>query len=328
MNDYNHMQKKQLYIIVISIVVFTAGSTVFAQGAGFIPLKFSLSAFDTVQQKQHTLEGKVTSLETQLKTLQRQYNDLSKQVTKLKAGNVAREEQLTGAVSKVAPSVVSIVISKDIAMLEVTYENPFGNDPAFQDTPIRVPVYRQKGTTRQKIGAGTGFIVTPDGFIVTNRHVVTDDTATYTVLLSNGTQKTAKVVYKDPDQDVAIIKIDGNAYTPVTFVNSDTLRLGQTAIAIGNALGEYNNSVTVGILSGIDRSITAQDGQVTEQLDHILQTDAAINPGNSGGPLLDLDGRAVGINVATAVGSNNISFAIPSNVVKMVLEKFLGRTLK
>ncbi len=227
---------------------------------------------------------------------------------------------LTVAVAKVIPAVVSIVISEAVPQLQVQYENPFGNDPNFQGFNIQIPVYQQVGTTTERVGAGTGFLISPNGYILTNRHVIIDPSASYTVLLSNGTQKIASVIYKDPNNDIAILKISGSGYPSATLGDSSTLQLGQTVAAIGNALGQYSNSVSTGIISGLDRSVQAQDANgTTEQLTGIIQTDAAINPGNSGGPLLDLNGDVVGVNVATVIGSNNISFSIPINSVKSVI---------
>jgi serine protease Do len=161
------------------------------------------------------------------------------------------------------------------------------------------------------VGAGTGFFITSDGYILTNRHVVEDVQADYTVLLANGAQKQATVVYRDSANDFALVKIDGKGYSKVSLGNSDALKLGQTVVAIGNALGQYSNSVSVGIISGLHRAITASGAGGSENLNGVIQTDAAINPGNSGGPLFGLDGKVVGVNVATVQGSSNISFSIP-----------------
>lgn len=237
----------------------------------------------------------------------------------------SQDELLTSAVARVAPKVVSIVVSRDVPLLEVSYENPFGNDPFFKDFGVRIPVYRQKGVQKQKVGAGTGFFVTSDGHILTNRHVVADVSADYTALLSDGKQLPARVVYRDPVQDAAIVKVEGAGYGTVSLGDSGALRLGQTVAAIGNALGEYGNTVSVGIISGLDRTIEASDGSASQQLRGVIQTDAAINPGNSGGPLLDLAGQVVGVNVATVIGSSNISFAVPINTVKNIIKSALGK---
>jgi serine protease Do len=228
----------------------------------------------------------------------------------------SQDDLLTQSVAKNAPAVVSIVISKDVPQLEVVYENPFGNDPFFKDFGFRIPRYQQKGTVRQKVGGGTGFLVTRDGYIITNRHVVNDSAASYTALLSTGEQKEITVIYKDPVFDLALVKIEGSNFPAVTLGDSKSLKLGQTVIAIGNALGEYNNSVSVGIISGLDRSIEASG----EKLAGVIQTDAAINPGNSGGPLVNLSGQVVGVNVATVRGASSISFSIPINDIKAIIQ--------
>lgn len=264
------------------------------------------------------------SISDQLKKLADSQANDTETLHRLSLTVASKQTQLTDTVAKVASSVVSIVISKNVPQYDVTYVNPFGNDPMFQGFNLQVPVYTQKGVSNQKIGAGSGFIVGSSGYIITNKHVVFDDTAEYTVLLPKGVQKTATVVYKDPNNDMAIIKIAGSGYPVLPLGNSDALQAGQSVVAIGNALGEFNNSVSVGIISGLNRTIEAvqEDGSV-ETLNNVIQTDAAINPGNSGGPLLDLNGNVVGINVATVSGSNNISFSIPINSLKSVIYKNL-----
>ncbi len=239
----------------------------------------------------------------------------------------SQSQMATEAVAQVVPSVVSVVISKDVPQYRVVYQNPFGDDPFFQNSGVQIPVYVPTGQTKsQEVGAGTGFIISSDGYILTNRHVVADTTASYTVLLSNGKQETAQVIYRDPNNDIAIIKIAGSGFKPVIFGDSSTLQLGQTVIAIGNALGQYNNSVSLGVVSGLNRTIQASDENGNlETLTGVIQTDAAINPGNSGGPLIDLNGNIVGINVATVQGSNNIGFSIPINTVKAVVKNAIGR---
>lgn len=233
----------------------------------------------------------------------------------------SQDEQLQEAVAAVTPAVVSIVETKVVPLLKVSYVNPFGNDPFFQGFGVQVPVYQQVGTTTQKAGAGTGFLVRSNGYIVTNKHVVADagPEATYTVLLANGSQKPATVVWRAPADDLAVVKVAGSGY-PTVPLDTGTLALGQSVFAVGNALGEYNNSVSVGIISGLDREISAADasGRIIT-LQGVIQTDAAINPGNSGGPLVNLAGRAVGVSVATVQGSQSIGFAIPVAKVRQAL---------
>jgi serine protease Do len=229
-------------------------------------------------------------------------------------------QSLQDAVAAVTPAVVSIVESQEVPQLQVTYENPFGNDPFFQGFGVQVPVYQQVGTTTEQVSAGTGFLVRSNGYIITNKHVVPDSNATYSVLLSNGTQKTGTVVWRSSSEDLAVVKISGSGYATVPLGDSSTLELAQSVFAVGNALGQYNNSVSVGVISGLNRSITASDENGnSETLNGVIQTDAAINPGNSGGPLVDLSGEAIGINVAMVQGSEDIGFALPISEVKTAL---------
>ena len=172
------------------------------------------------------------------------------------------------------------------------------------------------GEELREVGGGTGFIVSPDGLIVTNKHVVLDEEAEYTVLTNDGQKYPVSVLARDPLQDIAILKMDANNLPTVKLGNSDALQIGQTAIAIGNALGEFRNTVSVGVISGLLRSVTATGGSFKEQLEKVIQTDAAINKGNSGGPLLNLYGQVIGVNTAMAQQAENIGFAIPVNKVK------------
>jgi len=287
------------------------------------------------QEEYKLLTSKVSSLENQVVALSQALQESStvseankQQLQELSNRrdviSRSQDDLLTTTVAKAAPAVVSIVISKDVPLLEVHYENPFGNDPFFRDFGIRVPTYRHVGTQKQQVGAGTGFIIRSDGYILTNRHVVSDTDAEYTALLSSGEQKTAKVIYRDDTYDLAILKIEGGDHPALSFGSSSLLRLGQTVTAIGNALGEYNNSVSVGIISGLNRTIQARDdrGRV-ETLENVIQTDAAINRGNSGGPLLDLEGQVIGVNVAMDRYANDIAFAIPIDAVKPIISRIL-----
>jgi len=270
------------------------------------------------------LLGPQAALEKESKAQQSDIISLKELINREQVIKKSQDELLTAAVAKATPAVVSIVVSKDVPKLEVVYVNPFGEDPFFKDFGFRVPVYRQKGVERQKVGAGTGFLATKDGYIITNKHVVEDAEAQYTVLLSDGRQENAVVIYRDPAQDIAVIKIPGSGYKTISLGDSDSLKLGQTVVAIGNALGEYSNSVSVGIVSGLNRKITASSGSGTEELSGVIQTDAAINPGNSGGPLLDLNGNVVGVNVATVIGSSNISFSIPIDSVMESIKRIIS----
>lgn len=170
--------------------------------------------------------------------------------------------------------------------------------------------------TRQ--GGGTGFIITSDGLIVTNKHVVDDPAAEYTIFLADGRNFTPEILAKDPFQDLAILRIQSSGLPVVELGDSDRLQVGEWAVAIGNALAQFENTVTVGVISAKDRQLQATSGGASERLEGLLQTDAAINAGNSGGPLLNLKGQVVGVNTAVAAKgvAEGIGFAIPINAVK------------
>ncbi|NMB92077.1 MAG: PDZ domain-containing protein [Parcubacteria group bacterium] len=237
------------------------------------------------------------------------------------------EARIVNIVEKTNPAVVSIIISKNVPIIEKYYQqfNPFGDDFWSQffgnEFNFEIPQYRQKGTEKKEIGGGSGFLISADGLIITNKHVVNDKDAEYTVLTNDGKKYDAQIIAKDSFLDIAILKIKGNNFTYLDLGDSDELKLGQTVIAIGNALGEFRNSVSVGVISGLSRTITASDSQgKVESLEKVIQTDAAINPGNSGGPLLDLNGDVVGVNVAMETAAENIAFALPINMVKPIIE--------
>lgn len=172
-------------------------------------------------------------------------------------------------------------------------------------------------STGRALGKGTGFFVSSNGLIVTNRHVINSSDTTITVTTADGIARSGTLVAMDPILDIAILRVSGKNFTPLVLGNSDILSSGQSVIAIGYALGTFQNSVSVGVVSGLSRSVVAQGANGdAEYLDQVIQTDAAINPGNSGGPLLNLRGEVVGINVATVTTSQSIGFAIPINDVK------------
>ena len=208
------------------------------------------------------------------------------------------EEAIANVAAKVAPSVVSIVTTTSGRSLW--------------------------GYSSQ--GAGTGVIVSKDGYIMTNNHVI-EGASKVSVVLSDGTEyDDVKVVGSDPLNDIAFVKIEGASdLTPAELGNSGRLRIGQRVVAIGNALGQFDNTVTSGIVSAMGRPLVASssDGNSSESLTDLIQTDAAINSGNSGGPLVDLAGRVIGINTAVATDANGIGFAIPINATRGVLAEVL-----
>lgn len=239
---------------------------------------------------------------------------------------VSDEEKIVRIVADMLPSVISIVATKDLPVVERCFIDPFGDDPLFKEFfgDFRIPsVCQSEGKTeKRKVGSGSGFIVSRDGLVVTNRHVVQDESAEYSVILNDGKKLPATILVRHATYDLAIAKIQTDEqFHAVPLGNSDTIRSGQRVIAIGNALGEFQNTVSLGIISGLRRSIIAgtQNG-AAEKLTDLIQTDAAINPGNSGGPLLDLTGKAIGINTAVAQGAENIGFALPINLVKELLK--------
>jgi len=227
--------------------------------------------------------------------------------TKIEADGIVK------VVENASPAVVSIIVTKDLPKIDNNdlFRQFFGGN-------FGLP---SQETEKREIGGGSGFIVTSDGFIVTNKHVVTDEAAEYTVLLNNGDKHPAKVLARDPLNDLAVLKIEVKDLPTLSFGDSDALKPGQSVIAIGNALGEFRNTVSTGVISGLARSITASSGPFqSERLVGLIQSDASINPGNSGGPLLDTAGQVIGINVAVAQGAQNIGFAIPINQVKETIE--------
>lgn len=228
------------------------------------------------------------------------------------------ESVIIDVVEKATPSVVTIGISKTQVIFD-PFEDFF--DPFwFFGYPRRSQPKEEK--IEQNIA--TGFIVKSDGLIVTNKHVVSDTKAKYKVLTYDKKEYEVKKIYRDPVNDLALLKIDANGLKSIELGDSSNLKVGQLVIAIGTPLGEFPNSVTTGIISGLGRGISAGspfEGYV-ERLDDVIQTDAAINPGNSGGPLLNSAGQVIGVNVAMASGAENIGFAIPINVVKQMIDTF------
>jgi len=228
--------------------------------------------------------------------------------TQVTAPIVVPTPTVATAVAKVNRSVVSIEVGQTVPSYIVNADGTIG-----------------QSSIVETIGGGSGFFVTRSGVIVTNKHVVNFDNASFTIVTSSGKKYTATVLAKDPVLDIALLKIQNSTaiFSPVTFGNSDSLQLGQSVVAIGYALGQLQNSISAGIVSGLGRDITAGDAanNSVEQLAKLIQTDAAINPGNSGGPLLTLDGTVIGINVATATGSQSIGFALPINSVRSFITK-------
>lgn len=226
---------------------------------------------------------------------------------------VTEESDVINVVKDVGPSVVTV--SATAPKQQVVQLSPFGG-------------FTQGVTGGNPQDIGSGFVVSKDGLVVTNKHVVADTSLTYKVSTPDGKTYDVKTISRDPNNDIAVLKLDLSGgqsnLKPVEMGDSSKLQVGQFVIAIGTALGQFRNTVTTGVVSGLGRGIDASTdftGYV-ERLDNVIQTDAAINPGNSGGPLLNSAGQVIGINVAVAQGANNIAFSIPINTVKDALNQF------
>ena len=233
---------------------------------------------------------------------------------------MTHEEQIIQTVQKSLPAVVSIIVAKDLDALEAQGFPFFGmSEELFEESEEEILDRLPKTDEGKiKIGGGSGFIVDSEGIILTNKHVVLDKDAEYTVVTPDEEKYQARVVARDPINDVAILKIEASGFPTLPLGDSNKIMLGQTVVAIGNALGEFKNTVSTGIVSGLSRLITAVTDMQghTERLRGLIQTDAAINPGNSGGPLVNLKGEIIGINSAVVFGAQNIGFAIPINKAK------------
>lgn len=233
---------------------------------------------------------------------------------------VEEDSQTIDVVENVLPSVVSIIITKDLSKVSGS------NGQYFPFGPFGFE-FQNPNTEggEQEIGGGTGFVIREDGYIVTNKHVVSEPDASYTVIFSDGKKYDASVLDIDPFNDIAILKIEATGLPAVALGDSDAVKIGQTVIAIGNALGDYENSVTKGVVSGLGRTIEASGASGTETLFDVIQTDAAINPGNSGGPLLTLQGEVVGVNSAIDRQGEAVGFAIPVNDAKVAIDSVLEK---
>jgi len=243
--------------------------------------------------------------------------------------NAKTSSPIVKIVKKSLPAVVSIVMTKSLASFESLFK---------LSQQQALPLSKKK---RVKAGGGSGFIVDKEGTVLTNRHVIEDTKADYTLVLNDGTKTKPKILAVDPIHDIAVLKIDPSSLRssgqapsassrqdlkkPLPFLamgNSNKLDLGEPVIAIGNALGLFKNTVSCGVISGLSREIQAQSelSDTAAKLRGLIQTDAAINPGNSGGPLIDMTGKVVGINAAMVFGAENIGFALPINNAKKALD--------
>jgi S1-C subfamily serine protease len=233
-------------------------------------------------------------------------------ITRLPVAAPSQDAEVINVVDRVLPSVVSIDIVQTLDEQE-TFRSGFPIGPV-------------------SVGGGTGFFISEDGLVVTNRHVISEPDAEYVVVTQDGKKYSASVLAMDPAMDLGVLKVDSSTsstrdgsqeevkFPALELGDSDALKPGQTVIAIGNALAEFQNSVTKGIISGLNRSLFAGDFGREELIEEAIQTDAAINPGNSGGPLLSLDGKVVGMNTAISDGAQSLGFALPSNALYRAVE--------
>ncbi len=290
------LNKNKNFFLYLILIIFISGSAGIFGGflacERFFQLKTTdLNRFQNISNEEDPLESKSTS------------NFLEKE-----------DQSVIKIVRKNSPAVVSIIITKEIAQLD-----SFFNDPFFNQFYIGQEAQKKNGPETREIGQGSGFIIDSNGYIITNKHVVNDKNANYTVMLNDGEKIEATILARDLFLDIAVLKIEKKDLPTIRLGDSDKLDVGQTVIAIGNSLGEFSNTVSKGIISGLKREVEAGNslGQ-TEILEEVIQTDAAINPGNSGGPLFDLQGNVIGVNVAMAQGAENIAFTIPINQIKDV----------
>lgn len=218
---------------------------------------------------------------------------------------VQEESATVDVVKRVKPAVVNIVVSKEMKQTKFLYgPTPYDEYQSDGSEPLE----------KVEVGGGTGFIISSDGLILTNRHVVSDENAEYTVVLDDGTEYSASVLGRDTFNDIAVVKIEASGLPTLELGDSDSLLQGQTVIAVGNVLALYQNTVTKGVVSGLSR--TLGDGVLTD----LIQTDAAINEGNSGGPMVNLNGQVVGINTAIDRAGEGIGFAIPINEARVIVD--------
>jgi serine protease Do len=308
--------KKQLNRLITSTIIVSiilggvAGGAVGALTGSFFSSRLTLSKSPQPKLEQPASSSTKDNLNTE-------------------AMPVNMEQQTVKIVEQAVPAVVSIIATQELQRLprssffdDFFFGFPF--DP-FGDSGRQQP--QEPQTERRQVSSGSGFIVTSLGLVITNRHVVSSEQAEYSVVLSSGKTYEAEVIDRDTVQDLAVVKIkpkpeDGEIKFPVLELGkSENVKIGQTVIAIGNTLGEFRNTVTRGIVSGINRTITAGGfGVGSELIEGAIQTDAAISSGNSGGPLLNLSGKVIGVNTAVSQQGENVGFALPVDQVKFILD--------
>lgn len=254
---------------------------------------------------------------------------------------IVEESSTIDTVGSASESVVSIIIEKPARAATGNISSPFFFDfgipglevvPNQEEEPVSDFDTSEEEEEYIQVGGGTGFVVNENGLILTNKHVISDEDARYSVVTSMGEQYEVEILGVDPVNDLAVVKIKDNVTLPyLELGDSDAIQIGQTVLAIGNSLGEFDNTVTRGVISGVNRRVVASDNRGSaETLESVIQTDAAINPGNSGGPLLNLAGQVIGVNTAVSQSGQLIGFAIPINdAIRLVesIEKY-GRVVR
>lgn len=219
------------------------------------------------------------------------------------------EERIIQAANQALPGVVSIIVTREVEVAPLFPDWSWFYQPSWP-------------SVQQEVSQGTGFFISSDGLILTNKHVALAEAADYRVVTIDNQSYPAEVLARDPIHDLALMKVTGEDFPVLELGDSDQLVPGQTVLAIGNALGQFEGTVSTGIISGLSRVVSAYGFGYSDILTDLIQTDAAINRGNSGGPLLDLNGQVVGVNVAMAEEAQNVGFAIPINQARRAIESF------
>ena len=295
-----------LIVLVAAILGGTIGSVMSGNSGSFLNLPFA--------EKKSSSEGEsaqvpstadIAALQNQIADLQSQIKELnSRQETgQIEAMQTEVSSQITRVVEEVAPTVVTI-------------------------TAVVPGTWTYFGRTSDTTSMGSGVIISEDGYILTNNHVIKEGREYYAEL-ANGTILQAELISADPFSDLAVLKVEGEVPAVARLGNSDLLKAGETAIAIGSPLGNFKNSVTVGVISATGRFLESNNGY---QMENLIQTDTAINQGNSGGPLVNLAGEVIGINVMIVRGSSyssataeGLGFAIPSNTAKLISDQIIQK---
>lgn len=206
----------------------------------------------------------------------------------------------------------------DSSLLDIYSQTITSVAAAVSDGVVQVQAFSTQGRGQRQAGSGSGFVISSDGFIVTNHHVIARGTS-FKVILQDGRDLPAKILGADPSTDLAVLQIHAETLTRLTFADSETLQVGQIAIAVGNPYG-FQSTVTAGVVSALGRTLRSQSGRL---IDDVIQTDAALNPGNSGGPLVDSNGQVIGVNTALIRGAQGLCFAVASNLVQLIVGKLI-----